>query len=89
MSLLKSLQNLINQETMEIKNVFSAIKKVIQKAEDEALRPLEERRKQVEQEANGLKGDLMGNINTLSKKISDLQILRDEEDPVFFLQVSN
>lgn len=89
MPLLKSLQNLIKQETMEIKNVFSAIKKAIQKAEDEALRPLEERRKQVEQEANDLKGDLMGNINTLSKTISDLQILRDEEDPVFFLQVSN
>ncbi|XP_058239995.1 E3 ubiquitin-protein ligase TRIM21-like isoform X1 [Hemibagrus wyckioides] len=78
--------NLIKQETMDIKNVFSAIKEAIKKAEVEALRPLEERRKQVEQEANGLKGDLMGNIKTLSKTISDLQILRDEEDPVFFLQ---
>ncbi|KAK3507734.1 hypothetical protein QTP70_034839 [Hemibagrus guttatus] len=86
MPLLKSLQNLIDQETKEIKNVFSAIKKAIQKAEDEALRPLEERRKQVEQEAMDLKGDLSGKIKTMSKTISDLQTLRNEEDPVFFLQ---
>ncbi|GAA6088968.1 uncharacterized protein si:dkey-46i9.6, partial [Tachysurus ichikawai] len=78
--------NLIDQETKEIKNVFSAIKKAIQKAEDKALMPLEDRRKQVEQSANDLRCYLIEIINALSKTISDLQTLRNEEDPVFFLQ---
>lgn len=85
----KSLQALIDQEMKEIKKVFKAIKKAVQKAEDKVLRPLEDRRGQVEQEAEELKRDLQRKITTLSNTISDLQTLRDEEDPVFFLQVSN
>ncbi|MCI4394896.1 hypothetical protein PGIGA_G00174120 [Pangasianodon gigas] len=77
---------LIDQETKEIKKVFNAIKKAVQKAEDEVLSPLEDRRRQVEQEAEKLKKDLQRKISTLGETISDLQILRDEEDPVFFLQ---
>ncbi|KAB5518406.1 hypothetical protein PHYPO_G00165490 [Pangasianodon hypophthalmus] len=77
---------LIDQETKEIKKIFNAIKKAVQKAEDEVLSPLEDRRRQVEQEAEKLKKDLQRKISTLSETISDLQILGDEEDPVFFLQ---
>lgn len=51
--------------------------------------PLEDRRKQVEQSANDLRCYLIEIINALSKTISDLQTLRNEEDPVFFLQVRN
>lgn len=65
------------------------MKMAIQKAEDEALRPLEVQRKQVEHEMDKLKKDLQRNIATLNKDISDLQTVRDEEDPIFFLQVSN
>ncbi|KAF4071475.1 hypothetical protein AMELA_G00273700 [Ameiurus melas] len=77
---------LIDQETKEIKKVFNAMKKEIQKAENEALIPLEERRREVEQEAEELKRDLQRKITTLRNTISDLQKVRDEEDPVFFLQ---
>lgn len=87
--LVKYFQALIAQETEEIKQVFSAIKMAVQTAEDEALRPLEDRRKQVEQEIEELKRELQRNIATLSNDISDLQTVRDEEDPIFFLQVSN
>ncbi|XP_046699182.1 E3 ubiquitin-protein ligase TRIM21-like [Silurus meridionalis] len=77
---------LIAQETNEIQNVFSAIKKEVQKAEDEALKPLKDRRRQVEQEAKKLESDLQRNITKLSNTISDLETLRHHEDPVFFLQ---
>lgn len=89
MKLVKSLQALIDQETAEIKQVFNDIKTAVQNAEDEALRPLEDRRKRVEQEEEKLRTDLQRNIATLSKDISDLQTVRDEEDPISFLQVSN
>lgn len=69
--------------------IFNAIKKAVQKAEDEALLPLENRQRQVEQEVTRLKRDLKKNIDTLSNTISDMETLRNEEDPIFFLQVSN
>ncbi|KAI5622254.1 endonuclease domain-containing 1 protein [Silurus asotus] len=90
---LKELKNskanclaLIDQETNEIQNVFSAIKKEVQEAEDEALKPLKDRRQQVEQEAKKLESDLQRNITKLSNTISNLETLGHHEDPVFFLQ---
>ncbi|KAM9450175.1 ret finger protein-like 4A [Clarias gariepinus] len=77
---------LIHQDTNEIKKIFNAIKKAVQTAEDEVLSPLEDRRRQVEEEAEEKKKGLKENITILSKHISDLKKLRNEEDPVFFLQ---
>ncbi|XP_060771913.1 E3 ubiquitin-protein ligase TRIM39-like isoform X3 [Neoarius graeffei] len=82
----KSCLALIEQETKEIQKVFNAIKKAVQKAEDKALKPLEDRKKQVEQQAEELKRDLQKTMTTLNNTISELQTLIDEEDPVFFLQ---
>lgn len=69
--------------------IFNAIKRAVQKAENEALLPLENRRRQVEQEITRLERDLKKNIDTLSNTISDMETVRNEEDPIFFLQVSN
>ncbi|TSY83960.1 Nuclear factor 7, ovary [Bagarius yarrelli] len=78
--------DLINQEIKKMRQVFGDIKKAVQKAEDEALKPLEDRKRQVEQEGEDLKKGLQEMMTTLIKTMSDLQKVKDEEDPVFFIQ---
>ncbi|XP_062864942.1 E3 ubiquitin-protein ligase TRIM11-like [Trichomycterus rosablanca] len=81
-----SCLGLIDREKEELKKVFNAITEAVKKAEEEVLRPLEDRRREVEREVKDLKGKLQEEITKFNKTISDLQEISAEEEPIFFLQ---
>ncbi|KAG9260050.1 E3 ubiquitin-protein ligase TRIM39-like isoform X1 [Astyanax mexicanus] len=77
---------LIEREEEEIKEVFDGVRKVVAKAEEEALSPLIDRRREVEREMERFKEELQEEISTFSQTISDLTKISQEEDNLLFLQ---
>ncbi|XP_053272124.1 uncharacterized protein LOC128430166 isoform X2 [Pleuronectes platessa] len=80
----KGLKVRLDTEWMEINNVFSEVKKVVEDARQRALQPVEERRQRVKREGKDLLQRLKRETEELEKTIaeldrnSDLQISLDE-----------
>lgn len=68
--------------------MFDAVRKAVAKAEEEALSPLKEKKRSVENEVKELREELQSEILTFSKAISDIKKITEEEDHILFLQVS-
>ncbi|XP_066518401.1 E3 ubiquitin-protein ligase TRIM39-like [Hoplias malabaricus] len=76
----------IDREQEEIKKVFLAVKEVVQRAEEEALRPLKEKKRRVQSEEKQLKEELQREIGHYSQGIDKLKKLSQEEDHILFIQ---
>ncbi|XP_026183496.1 E3 ubiquitin-protein ligase TRIM21-like isoform X2 [Mastacembelus armatus] len=71
-SSVKACKGSLDAEWLEINNVFSEVMKAVEDARQKALQPLEERRRKVKKEAQGLIQDLKREIDKLTKTINEL-----------------
>ncbi|KAM6895099.1 E3 ubiquitin-protein ligase TRIM39-like isoform 1-T2 [Lycodopsis pacificus] len=83
---LKSCTDQLETEWWDIDNVFTAVTSIVEEARATALKPIEERRKDVQKEAKSIKEDLEAEINSLEKTISELDNISVLEDHILFLQ---
>ncbi|XP_015801796.3 E3 ubiquitin-protein ligase TRIM39 [Nothobranchius furzeri] len=83
---LKSCQREIEDEWWDIDAVFTAVTAILDAALATLLRPLDERKLLLEQEADGLKEKLDTEILELSATVSELDNISVLEDHILFLQ---
>ncbi|XP_039997503.1 uncharacterized protein LOC120797724 [Xiphias gladius] len=68
----KGCKRSLDEEWLEISNVFSEVVKVVEDAWQKALQPLDERRRKVKREAKDLVQKLEGEIDKLKKTMDEL-----------------
>ncbi|XP_034532692.1 protein split ends-like [Notolabrus celidotus] len=73
----KACKGSLDAEWVEINDVFSAVKRVVDEARLKALKPLEERRKRVKRETQDLVQKLQKEIDKLKKTIDELDQNKD------------
>uniref|UniRef100_A0A3P8WI22 B30.2/SPRY domain-containing protein n=2 Tax=Cynoglossus semilaevis TaxID=244447 RepID=A0A3P8WI22_CYNSE len=78
-SSLKNCKVLLDAQWVEVNDTFSEVIKVVEKARQKALQPLEERRRTVKREAQDLVEKLEKEINHLKKTIEDLDTNPDSQ----------
>ncbi|XP_075948576.1 E3 ubiquitin-protein ligase TRIM39-like [Anarhichas minor] len=83
---LKNCKDQLETEWWDIDNVFTAVSAIVEEARATALKPLDERREDVQKEAKSIKEDLEAEINSLEKTISELDNISALEDHILFLQ---
>ncbi|XP_055012438.1 E3 ubiquitin-protein ligase TRIM21-like [Boleophthalmus pectinirostris] len=83
---LKSCKDQLDSEWWAIDDVFSEVISTVEAAHAKALKPLEERRQRLKQEASDLCETLRSEVSTLEKTISELEHISSFEDHVLFLQ---
>ncbi|KAJ0006628.1 hypothetical protein NQD34_013901 [Periophthalmus magnuspinnatus] len=83
---LKSCKDLLDAEWWDIDAVFSAALAALEAAQANALRPVEERRQRLTQEATDLCETLQTEVTALEMTISELNHISAFEDHVLFLQ---
>lgn len=67
--------------------MFTAVQAILEDAQASVLKPLEDRRKLLVNEARGFKDELEAEITKLERTISDLDDVSVLEDHILFLQV--
>lgn len=80
-------QDQLENEWWEIEAVFTAVLAIVEEAQEQALRPLKDRRQVVEKEAEDLKKGLEAEISRFKTTISELDDIATLEDHINFLQV--
>ncbi|XP_038128804.1 E3 ubiquitin-protein ligase TRIM39-like isoform X1 [Cyprinodon tularosa] len=83
---LKESKDLIENEWWDIESVFSALVVIVEAAQHKALKPLANRRDEMEEDAKNLKEELEGEIKKIEKTISELDDVSGFEDHILFLQ---
>ncbi|KAJ0055561.1 hypothetical protein NL108_005414 [Boleophthalmus pectinirostris] len=83
---LKSCKDQLDSEWWAIDDVFSEVISTVEAAHAKALKPVEERRQRLKQEASDLCETLRSEVSTLEKTISELKHISSFEDHVLFLQ---
>ncbi|XP_068584254.1 uncharacterized protein [Cebidichthys violaceus] len=83
---LKSCKDQLDTEWWDIDTVFTAVTAIVEEARATALKPLEERREDVQKEAKSIKEELEAEINSLEKTISELDNISALQDHILFLQ---
>ncbi|XP_076145657.1 uncharacterized protein LOC143127826 [Alosa pseudoharengus] len=78
----------IEAEMKEVKGVFVEVMEAVRRAEEEALGPLEERKRRVDEEEQKLRRGLEEEIGKFEDFVTRLSQLEDDEDHVQFLQRS-
>ena len=81
-------QDHLRSERTDIDGILSSLISYVGNAIRHALLPMDERSQAVERRAEELKEQLNNKIEELRKNISDLRLISDTEDPIYFLQVT-
>jgi len=85
---LYSWQALIEREQQEIKEVFAAVMEAVKRSEQVLLAPLEDGKRCLEKEMDEKTQQLQKDILKYKETIDSLNHFMNEEDVIFFLQVS-
>ncbi|XP_028829355.1 E3 ubiquitin-protein ligase TRIM39-like [Denticeps clupeoides] len=82
----QSFQKHVDKEMTATRKVFAKVMEAVRRAEEEALKPLQDKRNRVEMEERELTQELQAEIDKLKDSVSKLNHIENVEDPIHSLQ---